>query len=71
MATHRHRAQHTVPRPYSGPVRTRSSDQNEAAHGGIRYDETCSCGAKRSTNVNGRHRELGPWISKVTHEARS
>lgn len=43
-----------------GPVRT---PQNEAAHGGVCIVDTCSCGAERRTNVNGRHVEPGEWLA--------
>lgn len=32
-----------------------------AAHGGVTVVETCSCGARRRINVNGRHVENGTW----------
>lgn len=46
-------------RPFQGPV---SSTQNRAAHGNTCRVQRCSkCAAERRTNVNGRHREVGPW----------
>lgn len=34
---------------------------NPSAHGGIRRREYCKCGAHRDININGTHREEGPW----------
>ena len=46
--------------PFSGPVSR--DNQNPAAHGGVRYVDTCDdCGATRETLVNGRHEEVGAW----------
>jgi hypothetical protein len=37
--------------------------QNPKAHGNITQLETClDCGSMRRTNVNGIHKERGPWI---------
>ena len=38
-----------------------SRNENRAAHGGVCIVETCSCGATRMTNRNGRHQEVGAW----------
>lgn len=47
--------------PYFGAV---SRDENRAAHGGVRYRETCqACGATRDWLCNGRHVETGEWTS--------
>jgi hypothetical protein len=32
-----------------------------AAHGAVTIVETCSCGAKRYTESNGRHSKSGGW----------
>jgi len=59
LADHLHSPANTShPRCFTGPV---SSIQNHAAHRGIRYVETCRCGASRSVNSNGVHTESGPW----------
>jgi len=48
---------------FRGPV-AQGDNQNQMAHGGISYIETCSsCGAKRSVNQNGLHVEEGSWDS--------
>lgn len=57
--THRHRAEKTTNRPYTGPVSTR---ENRAAHGGVCVVDVCKCGAERRTNSNGGHLERGPWV---------
>lgn len=49
--------------------------QNRAAHGGVRYVETCShCGAERERLVNGLHEEVSPWgpslAKRRAHHAR-
>ena len=46
-------------RCFSGAVSRR--EENPAAHGGVCMEELCACGAVRSVNVNGRHREIGEW----------
>lgn len=43
---------------FVGPV---ARDENRAAHGGVRFADTCRCGAVRARNVNGWHEEIGPW----------
>lgn len=53
-----HKAIKSVDRPFVGPV---VRDQNRAAHGGVCVVETCRCGARRATNVNGSHQEEGAW----------
>lgn len=46
-------------RPFFGPV---GDDENPAAHGGCSFEELClSCGAVRTVNANGVHRETGRW----------
>lgn len=44
--------------PFFGPV---SSQENPKAHGGVRFEQECKCGAVRSILVNGPHREIGHW----------
>ena len=56
--SHRHRTALVETRPFSGPV---SKYVNEAAHGNVTEEHTCTCGATRKVNVNGRHIERGPW----------
>jgi hypothetical protein len=47
------------PRPFAGPVR--GTDQNPMAHGNIQVTEYAEDGRHRNVNVNGCHREEGPW----------
>mgnify|MGYP000909931641 CR=1 FL=1 len=56
--SHAHRMHKVTVRPFSGPV---SKYVNEAAHGNVTEEHTCTCGATRKVNVNGRHIERGPW----------
>jgi hypothetical protein len=57
---HKHRAERRErERCYEGPANRYS--ENPMAHGGITYDEVCSCGARRAVNVNGMHYERGMW----------
>lgn len=60
MTAHQHQALLTTIKPYSGPIP--GAAENPAAHGAIRYEQTCSCGARRCSNVNRGHSELGPWV---------
>lgn len=56
---HIHKVQKTsAPLPFFGPV---SGRENPKAHGGVRYEQECRCGAVRSILVNGLHREIGHW----------
>jgi hypothetical protein len=58
---HKHTAKVSSPAlPFVGAVATR---QNPAAHGGVRFLESCSCGASRERLVNGSHVERGAWTS--------
>lgn len=59
MTRHRHRVVETRTYGYSGPVC--GADEDPRAHGGVRHVDSCSCGARRVTNSNGRHQEQGPW----------
>lgn len=56
---HAHKAETTTDRPFAGAV---APAENRAAHGNICRVEVCRCGATRRTNVNGVHREGGPWV---------
>lgn len=47
---------------YSASVARPPHDENRAAAGNICVHETCSCGATRATNVNGRHEETSGWV---------
>lgn len=48
--------------PFMGGVAERTQDMNEAAHGGIRWRETCLlCGAARWVLHNNGHFEYGLW----------
>lgn len=51
---------------FNGSVAVRPyTEENRAAHGGVRYIETCQdCGASRECNVNGSHEENSPWWTK-------
>jgi len=64
--THRHRAKSSEDRAFSGPV---ADPENRAAHGNICSVDTCSCGATRSANVNGRHVEQGKWVEPTDWNA--
>lgn len=55
-----HESMRSESRPYRGPVASRL-DINPRAHGNVTHIETCRCGATRNINVNGEHRETGPW----------
>lgn len=58
--THRHRAvTESEPLPFSGPVNP--TRPNRAAHGGVRFRQTCSCGATREVLCNQGYQEYGPW----------
>lgn len=46
---------------YSAPA-VDGEHENQAAHGGVAYHQTCSCGATRVVNANGRAVERGPWV---------
>lgn len=60
--THRHRRwKESGPLPFWGPVAT-GDQQNRAAHGNVRYRQTCRCGAVRDVLRNQGHEERGPWI---------
>jgi len=64
---HTHKATKTETRGYSGGVSVRN--ENRAAHGGVCYVETCSCGAVRHVLVNGRHTEEGEWSGTGAEES--
>lgn len=58
--THRHRpVTESKPLPFCGPVNPTSP--NRAAHGGVRYVQTCKCGATRELLCNWGQHEYGPW----------
>lgn len=64
MRPHRHKMKTRKIQVYTGSVTSEVTGyykQNRAAHGGICYVDTCSCGAVRKTNSNGRHEERGRW----------
>ena len=60
MTRHRHRTVRTDVRCFVGPIA--GAEPNPAAHGGVTETQRCACGAVRQLNVNGRHREVGPWV---------
>lgn len=60
MKTHEHKTVREVECCFSGPIP--SAKYNPAAHGGVCFVETCSCGAERRTNINGMHVEAGKWM---------
>lgn len=68
MHTHRP-ATHEL-RPYIGPVAATIDDENVAAHGNVCEVQRCRCGAVRSVNINGRHRERGPWVEMTDQTPR-
>jgi hypothetical protein len=41
----------------------------QAAHGNIVRDDVCSCGATRETEINGFHKNYGPWEMDVRNPA--
>lgn len=51
----------TEPTGYDGCVAPR--DCNPGAHGDITYMEKCSCGMRRSSNVNRNYAEVGQWFT--------
>ena len=57
---HRHKAIHSRDWGFTGPVN--HDRRNPAADGNICTHEECGCGATRRINLNGRHRETGPWL---------
>lgn len=58
--THKHRVKYeSEPLPFFGPVNP--TRPNPAAHGGVRYVQTCGCGATREVLYNQAHYEYGPW----------
>jgi len=63
MKTHKHKAidSLTVEKGYSHPA-PGAKRQVPQAYGCIALHQTCSCGAKRVTNVNQWWREVGAWI---------
>lgn len=65
-----HYAARTATYGFTGTVRFASpsrqmESENRAAHGAVRHDETCTCGAVRQTNSNGRHQEVGDWMAQT------
>lgn len=60
---HKHRVKTRVERGFTHPV---AWPENRSAHGNITRVDTCSCGAIRSTNINGNHIERGQWKAKGT-----
>lgn len=63
MSNHCHRPElsltHTV--GWTACVAKPSRYCSGASHGGVTFVETCSCGATRRTESNGRHVERGAW----------
>lgn len=57
---HRHAVKTTRTFAYSSPVGP-PEEQDQRAHGGVRHVDTCSCGAERKTNSNGRFVETTGW----------
>lgn len=52
--------EHTL--PFAGSVAIDLDAENPLAHGGRCQIQRCkNCRAEREVNVNGRHREFGPW----------
>lgn len=68
---HTHEPQKSIERAFKGPARgahLTKDGEFRAAHGGKSYLQTCSCGAIRETNENGRHVELGAWYRPTAEE---
>lgn len=64
---HRHKRTKDALIPFNGTASgTRREDQR--AHGGCAYLETCACGAQRVINVNQRFREVGAWYDVEEEE---
>lgn len=61
MTQHIHCPVKRQTKPYSGSIS--GAEENRAAHGNVRYEDTCSCGATRAMNANGAHSEEGPWTT--------
>lgn len=59
---HRHRALPSK-RQTCGYQHAVRNPENRAAHGNVCHTDYCRCGALRMMNANGRHREVGPWIT--------
>ena len=59
---HRHKAVTDRDVCFSRCLRPRGC--NPAAHGNINRIEECTCGARRETNLNGRHRESTGWYAQ-------
>ena len=59
--THRHKTKTiTAPSAYIAPASV--TRQNRRAHGGYSCLHICACGAIKAVNVNGWHKEHGPWL---------
>jgi hypothetical protein len=57
---HRHNiARTTIDRPFFHCVAPYRCD--ERAHGGIVYEQICSCGARRTVAQNRQFAEYSPW----------
>jgi hypothetical protein len=54
-----HVAYRDVERCFHGPIQ--GVEEKREAHGNICRTEFCRCGARRSANINGVHREQGEW----------
>ena len=62
---HTHRARPSLAQDW-GYARPVATPENRAAHGNITRQDVCTCGARRLTNINGRHVERGNWQEPVT-----
>jgi hypothetical protein len=60
-AGHAHKAHKTKDYSFQHSVAVLGEPENRAAHGNITRELTCTCGAIRLININGRHVEEGPW----------
>lgn len=58
--SHKHKTRETRTVGYSHPVGP-PERQDQRAHGGVMHLDTCSCGAERKTNSNGRYSETTGW----------
>lgn len=70
MPEHNHRAREPRPdtaHPFRGCLADLRAGKRcyPAAHGWMMLVDTCRCGWCRYVNVNGEHREYGPWFDPL------
>lgn len=64
--SHKHREKTYQIVGYTAPIP--GARYNPMAHGGVCIISTCSCGAERRVNSNGRAEERGPWVETEKEE---